>query len=257
MDDMLQVSSCTSFVFDSGWTSPTCRVLFRRCGCPRAFRGWSAGSVGLSFLLFVVSRTCLLKQWAVDPRYSAGGGAWGRCAVSGSSHGPDRCVAGAGAGAALAHVCMPVYIGTRLLGWALEAQTLPLDEVLRGVFPRMRPPKLPAHTLASCEEGAARCVRRLLPDALLHTRQCCEAGACAHALFALGAGTFCTRCSAYAFAQVLGSANCCRGGPKDAAARWRLTRMVAGRHPVRGPAIGVPRLIEPALEAFHLLFGED
>ncbi len=33
--------------------------------------------------------------------------------------------------------------------------------------------------------------------------------------------------------------------------------VVAGRHPVSGVVIGVPRLIEPAFEDFHLLLGEE
>ncbi len=92
---------------------------------------------------------------------------------------------------------------TRLLGWALKAQTLPVPEVLHVMSPRLRPPTLPAHTVAHCEDGAARCVQCLLPEVLLHSRQCREAGVRVHALCALGTGTFCTRCGAYAFSQVL------------------------------------------------------
>ncbi len=72
---------------------------------------------------------------------------------------------------------------------------------------------------------------------------------CARVLGALGHGTFCMECGAYVFTHVVLLPGQCPGRPKDAAAKWRLYRMVAGRHPANGLAIGQPRLIEPAFEA--------
>ena len=69
----------------------------------------------------------------------------------------------------------------RLLGWALDAQTIPVPGVLGSLFPRLRPPMLPEHAVALCANGEARCVRCLLPAALLPDRQCREAGTRAHA----------------------------------------------------------------------------
>ncbi len=65
------------------------------------------------------------------------------------------------------------------------------------------------------------------------------------------------RCGAYSFDKVLLLVGFCKGRPKDAAAHWRLLRVASGRHPVSGSPIGAPQLTELALEAFHLILGED
>ncbi len=107
---------------------------------------------------------------------------------------------------------------TRLLGWAMDAQTLFAVGAVSDVLAKFRPPRLPAHTVALCEGGQARCVRCLLPAALLDGRPC-QPGSCSHALGALGKGTFCMRCGAYAFSHVVRLAGKCTGRPTDEAAR--------------------------------------
>ncbi len=112
---------------------------------------------------------------------------------------------------------------TRLLGWALDAQSFPVPSLLGNMFPRLRQPKLPEHTVAVRANGEARCVRCLLPAALPPGRQCREAGMRAHALGAGGRGTFCRTCGAYAFTHVVLLAGQCPGRPKDATARGGCT----------------------------------
>ncbi len=92
---------------------------------------------------------------------------------------------------------------------------------------------------------------------LLYKRACVPVENRTHTICAIGCGTFCVKCVAYAFARVRQLGGACKGRPADVAATWRLRRMESGRHPVGGAVLGMPRLIEPALETFHLILGED
>ena len=144
----------------------------------------------------------------------------------------------------------------RLLEWALAQNCMPSVGFFGAVFHRLRPPALPAHTVASSPDGTERCVRCLLPVHLLHRQQCLERGTRSHTTWAIGGGVFCIACGAYSFKHVRHLAGQCKGRPSDGAARWRISRMAAGRHPATGVFLGQPRLTEPALEAFYVILGE-
>jgi hypothetical protein len=62
--------------------------------------------------------------------------------------------------------------------------------LLSSVFGRLRPPQTPAHCVAMSIDDVPRCVRCLLPEALLHQRQIRPAGTCSHAVWALEKGLF-------------------------------------------------------------------
>ncbi len=74
----------------------------------------------------------------------------------------------------------------RLLEWAIAIEALPEVGMLSGIFPSLRPPRLPQHSLARSRDGTTRYVRCLLPAALIHKRQCREAGTLYHAVWASG-----------------------------------------------------------------------
>ena len=131
----------------------------------------------------------------------------------------------------------------RLLVGGLMLEPSPLWQI----FSRPRPPAIPRHTVAVDRLGQERCVRCLLPLGLLEGRPCRPAGALGHAFVAVGCGTACRRCGAYTFKAVRHLALECRGRPRDAAAAWRLWRVLAGRHPVQGSPLGQPAVVDPAL----------
>ncbi len=124
------------------------------------------------------------------------------------------------------------------------------------LFGRLRPAQVPAHCVTMSSDGVPRCIRCVLPEALLHQRQCRPAGTCSHAVWDLGKGLFCVWCGAYTFMQVRQLGGTCKGRPADAAARWCFQCMIEGRHPAAGAYLAVPRLMEPALDCFHLILGQ-
>jgi hypothetical protein len=49
----------------------------------------------------------------------------------------------------------------------------------------------------------------------------------------------------------------CRGRPADAAAEWRLRRMMGGRHPANGTVLGEARRLDAAVGSFSLYLGGE
>ncbi len=139
----------------------------------------------------------------------------------------------------------------------LSSEQMPSLPPLRSLWPKVKVPAFPEHTLARSSGGDIRSVRCLLPHDLLNKRAWVPVGSRTHTMCAIGCGTVCVKCGAYAFARVRQLGGACKGRPADVAATWRLRRMDSGRHPVCGVVLGMPRLIEPALETFHLILGED
>ncbi len=114
---------------------------------------------------------------------------------------------------------------------------------------------MPEHTVALCSGGLPRCTRCLLPSGLLGRGACCQVGLRTYALGGVGAGTFCMRYGAFAFAQVVQLACTCAGRPEDAAAAWRVRHMLSGRHPATGMWLGTPEVVALDHEAFYLVLG--
>ena len=145
----------------------------------------------------------------------------------------------------------------RVLQWAVAADDrLPPLQPAEAIFRLPRPPALPRHCMAADSHGTDRCVKCLMPAAIAQTRSCTAAGVLRHCLAAIGSGVCCLRCGAYSFRQLLLLSGECRGRPADAAAAWRLRRMMGGRHPVNGAYLGEAKRIDAATEAFSLILGE-
>ena len=115
---------------------------------------------------------------------------------------------------------------------------------------------MPVHCLAVDSHGAEKCIKCLMPAAITQKQSCTAAGMLRHGLAALGSGVFCLRCGADSFRQKLLLTGECRGRPVDAAAAWRLKRMLGGRHPVNGTTLGEARRINAAAGAFSIILGE-
>ena len=77
-----------------------------------------------------------------------------------------------------------------------------------------------------------------------------------HALAVLGGGVFCLRCGAYSFRALRLLSGECRGRPADVAAAWRKNRMIRGKHPVNGAALGEAQRIDSAADCFSIMLGE-
>ena len=82
------------------------------------------------------------------------------------------------------------------------------------------------------------------------------AGVLRHCLAAIGPSLCCIRCGAYTFRQMLVLAGECRGRPADAAAAWRLQRMLGGKHPTSGLTLREAKRIDAAAEAFCIILSE-
>ncbi len=141
----------------------------------------------------------------------------------------------------------------RLLDQALEEGALPEPDPFYTVFRLPRPPMLPEHVLAHDRLEQVRCVRCLMPGALVAGR----AGVLGNQLMQLGGGMACRRCGAYAFQMVRLIGTGCHGRPRDAAAAWRLRRYMRGCHPATGAFLGSPLLVDAAADSFAIILGED
>ncbi len=86
-------------------------------------------------------------------------------------------------------------------------------------------------------------------------RPCRPVGALGHRLEALAGGRFCLVCGAYTFQHVCRLGFVCRGRLADAAAAWRLKRMLRGRHPATGAFVGDPRCVDMALDMLDIILG--
>ena len=111
--------------------------------------------------------------------------------------------------------------------------------------------------MAHDKHGQERCVRCLLPAALATGRRCRPAGVLGHRLVRVGNGMACRRCGAYAFQVVRLIGTGCSGRPRDAAAAWRLRRLLRGRHPTTGAFLGDPLLVGGAAESFAIILWEE
>ena len=71
-------------------------------------------------------------------------------------------------------------------------------------------------------------------------------------MYVLGQGLFCARCGAYSFTRTVKLHGSCSGRVVDSTINRRLGRLWAGRHPITGAAIGVPRVLGDPAEALYI-----
>ena len=70
-------------------------------------------------------------------------------------------------------------------------------------------------------------------------------------VFTLGHGLFCAKCGAYSFSKTMRLAEQCPGRAVGAV-RYRLRRMLSGKHPLSGAFLDAPAPVDDVARQFHV-----
>ena len=188
------------------------------------------------------------------------GNAWAdaQAKIAATWHGvPEATLLARARTAALAYKLGTYY--AIFLEWALDQPDgLPEATPLEVLFRLPRPPPLPVHCFAADAGGSERCIRCLMPPGLCAGRPCRPQGSLGHKLMRIGHGIFCRTCGLYSFQELNMLKSHCRGPPPRAGGNaHRLLKLLAGVHPRSGHEYGKPQAIEPDLETFSVILGDD
>ena len=143
-----------------------------------------------------------------------------------------------------------LYFG-RLLSWLAQCSLLPHRDAAERKLPTIPAPR---HILLHSPCGNQRCLRCFRIGADCIQAPCRQQQRRPHRVYVLSDGLFCARCGAYSFRRTVKLHDDCAGKPSNATAALRLAQMVAGRHPISGSPLGMPReLCDPAHELYIYL----
>ena len=147
-----------------------------------------------------------------------------------------------------------LYFG-RLLQYGAKRDLLPKPHLRDG----LRVPLLPRrrHVMVHSPCGSVRCLRCFrVRSECPNDVECIAVHDRVHFVMIAGACLYCARCGGYSFSRTVKLHQACRGKPSGPVAASRLKKMEAGRHPVSGVFLGVPRAMGNPADSMHVLLGD-